>query len=825
MNPATCMVWMGLVLLTLPVFAQDNNFDQFREPPKKPTERPSANIALNMPYTLEPAPNDRYCTDPNDAGQLTDGVYSEGYFWVQKTTVGWQWANPAIVTLDLGADKPIRGASFHTAAGVADVTWPEAILLLVAGEDKQFTKVGDLVALSAKKGLPPEEGYNTHRFWTDALQTHGRYVAFVFTAQPYAFVDEIEIYEGDPAWLDDPIQGTAVADMKQHVLNIQAQQAIQRRITKDLQTVRALTGIASLGEDLARGIVEELNGIETELDATTPSVGPDFKAILPLGPLHARVLAAQAALWEGQGYGPVTLWQSPLWGQMSHMDPPAPRGDASIEISMMLNEFRAASFNLSNATQEPVPAVLRITGLPGGTSPGCIQVHDALWTGTKKGFPVLAALPELKRDPTGSYRVVVVPGLTSQVWLTFNPKAIGPGVHRGAVEVQSTHGTETVPLVLRVYPFRFPDRPTLHFGGWDHTHGPGHRAVTSANIEALTVHLKEHFVDSPWAPPVVMPPGVYDASGNMTARPGTAIFDAWVARWRGAHQFLVHLAVSDSFASFEMGTPAFDAAVKAWTLFWADHVRGLGLDTKQLAVLVLDEPRSAEQDAIILAWARAIRAAGTGIRIWEDPIYRGDMSQANQDMIAACHVLCPHRPNLHKGPQAYRDYFVARRNAGTALELYSCNGPVRSLDPYAYHRLQAWDCWKYGAQAMYFWAFSDTGYGSSWNEYAAPGWDYCPEFLDATSVTPGKHMEAAREGVEDFEYLVMLRDAIIEAEKQGETGEALQQARQLLAELPEQVLEAGTTESLRWDENIDRSVADVARVEILDALVALGGGE
>jgi hypothetical protein len=49
----------------------------------------SRNIALHCPYTLQPAPNYRYCTDPDDRIQLTDGNYTQGYFWTQKSTVGW----------------------------------------------------------------------------------------------------------------------------------------------------------------------------------------------------------------------------------------------------------------------------------------------------------------------------------------------------------------------------------------------------------------------------------------------------------------------------------------------------------------------------------------------------------------------------------------------------------------------------------------------------------------------------------------------------------------------------------------------------------------
>ncbi len=117
-------------------------------------DRPSDNIALGASYTIDPSPNYGHCTDPDDLEQLTDGEYTEGYFWVHKSTVGWQEKAPSIFTLDLGAVQPIRGVSFSTAGGVADVEWPLTIRILVADVDEQFHEVGDLVRLSEQQHGP-----------------------------------------------------------------------------------------------------------------------------------------------------------------------------------------------------------------------------------------------------------------------------------------------------------------------------------------------------------------------------------------------------------------------------------------------------------------------------------------------------------------------------------------------------------------------------------------------------------------------------------------------------------------------------------------------
>ena len=59
-------------------------------------------------------------------------------------------------------------------------------------------------------------------------------------------------------------------------------------------------------------------------------------------------------------------------------------------------------------------------------------------------------------------------------------------------------------------------------------------------------------------------------------------------------------------------------------------------------------------------------------------------------------------------------------------------------------------------------------------------------------------MEAIREGVEDFEYLRMLRDRVRELESRGVTGEALAGSRVLLAGAADRVLAGQQSASLQW---------------------------
>lgn len=763
--------------------------------------RPAENLARGKPYTLDPRPNYSYCTDPGDQTQLTDGQYSQGYFWTQKSTVGWNNANSVSITLDLGTVQPIRGVSFNTAAGKAGVEWPLGITVLVSDDGRAFFPAGELVGLDAQHGGAPREGYAVHRYWTDALHTHGRYVMFlVAPGGPYVFADEIEVYAGVPEWVQLPFTGEAITDARAYRTHL----AIERRLRDDLRAVRA--------DDTPQYRTADLDKLEHELSQLPRTHGPDFRAVLPLNELHARIFAAEVVPWMMSGHMRLTLWATNPWDPLDHLAKPSrvyTPANRTLDVVLMQNEFRAAALNIGNTSDHAAELHLRITGLPGGDNPPWIAVHEVAWTDTKSGQPVAAALPEATRDGA-DYRINAPACLIRQVWLTLHPADVPPGLYRGAVVVTGVGTEQKLPLVVKISSLRFPDAPALHVGGWDYTDADAHDGITPLNREALIAHLRAHFVDSPWATAAVLP-----------ADRNPANFDRWLARWPKARQYCVFASVGGKFGGAASDAPEFAQKVGAWIKFWAGHAVQRGLQPQQLAILLVDEPHEARQDATILAWAQALRAAHTGVKVWEDPTH-ANPAKANQAMMAACDVLCPNRPMFLAGNQGFRDYYAQRHAAGTELAFYSCSGPARLLDPYAYHRLQAWTCWQQGARSSFFWAFGDAGGGSSWNEYAQQrSASYTPLFLDAAGVTAGKHMEAIRESVEDYEYLVMLRDKIAAAEQAGRMGPVLDRARALLAGAADRVLNAAGVNVLTWAAPKDRGMADTVRMEILDVLAEL----
>lgn len=167
------------------------------------------NLATGKAVTFNTPPNYPDTTDEGDATQLTDGALGEATpLWYDKAAVGWMMVDPAVFTLDLGKDQPIRGVGVRLGAGQSGVEWPSRIQVLVSEDGKKFSFVGDLVALNKK--APPRQGYAAHWLVADGLETHGRFVKLLCSPTnlgtgAYIIMDELQVYRGEDEWLERPL--------------------------------------------------------------------------------------------------------------------------------------------------------------------------------------------------------------------------------------------------------------------------------------------------------------------------------------------------------------------------------------------------------------------------------------------------------------------------------------------------------------------------------------------------------------------------------------------------------------------------------------------
>jgi hypothetical protein len=778
------------------------------------------NMALKKPYTLSPAPNYSYCTDPDDRQQLTDGVYSQGYFWTQKSTVGWNNTTPVFCTIDLGKVEPIGGLSWSCAAGVAGVTWPECLYVLASDDKKSWTYLGDVCVLGTEGRMPPEKGYAQFRYVTEKMKGRGRYVCVVAAAQPFCFVDEIEVWRGQGAGLQAEVPGQKVTDPKTFYQQTRIRSGVAGRLRADLASILAQMEARS-DTAILTALKAQAAVLKEQIPAFAESLSADQKTVLPYGALHEAILALHAHVLRAAGVKRPLVWQGSRWSPLALTELPSPdAGVKTITLDLMRGEVRGEAFNITNPDASPLEVSLTVKEMPSALN---LEVREVLVTDTQSRTPVAAALKRLEPDAKGAVRLHVPGGCTRQVWLSCRRPGGEARTYDGIIGIVSADGRLSQSLALRVSVrnLDFPKQPMLHVGGWDYVQGKADYYKSPGNLEANLALMREMYVDSPWATSAVFPQGAqFDGGGKLLNEEALdfSVWDAWVARWQGARQYCVFFSVGETFGGEKMGTPRFNAMIGAWLGAWTRHLGKQGLSSDQLVILLVDEPHELKQDAVIVAWAAAVRAANLGVVLFEDPTYT-DPTKGDPAMFAASDVLCPNTPMMLAQGEPFRAFYRKQQAAGKTLWLYSCSGPAKLLDPITYHRAQAWQAFQIGAEGSFYWAFGcGGGIGDSWHAYAQAHAEYSPYFVGPDSVMEGKHSEAVREGVQDYEYLSMLRAALGKVKASGGDAAWQRRAAALLKDGVAEAIKDVAASNLTWQVEKDRSAMDAVRVRALDLL-------
>ncbi len=651
---------------------------------------PGENLALGKSYTWSQKPSYGYSTDEGDSTQLTDGQHSVGYFWVQKSTVGWQMRKLLSITIDLEDVAPICGVSFNTAAGTAGVGWPAMIFILTSMDGESFEYVGELISLSGEYGLPEPQQYVIHRYVTDRLKAAGRYVKLVICpAAKFVFCDEIEVYRGDFS-LAEALPGEPVEDDQALIAQHRLQGIVGVRLMYDIQDLRKILADADLKptqrDDLSRRLDALLDeALATKFDRV------EFWRGLPYNDLQARIYAVNAAIRRAQGLPEIAIWQKNRWDMLDPMERPEGEG-ASVTVPMMNGEYRSAAFNLTNYSDRPLQAKISIE-MADGTPADFVTIQEVQYVQTQERQVVADALPVAGRDDRGWARIPTPAGMTKQVWLTLHPTDLAPGRHQGTIRVEMGAKSFEAPLSVEIAPTQFP-RPPLSVFCWDYVGDTVSYAPNVTDLDGLAENLRSHYVDAPWAQSGSVPwpdEGAIDEEGHLTQPLDFGALDRWFDRFPDARFYCMFPNMLGGYRlrnGLELGTQRWQTAMGEWITAIVEHAQARDIEPERLCLLLVDEPHSDKNEQLIIDCAQALKQAQPRITVFEDPV-RPDPTQALQEMYEVSDILCPNLPRLMTGGQRAIEFYQQLQRAGKRLFIYQCSGPHKLLDPYTYHRLES----------------------------------------------------------------------------------------------------------------------------------------
>jgi hypothetical protein len=536
--------------------------------------------------------------------------------------------------------------------------------------------------------------------------------------------------------------------------------------------------------------------------------------------------------WLAEGPDLGLWWCESAWKiGREHALPKKPRnGEAHpVGLSAARGEFEAAQvilnprkpLELLGATVGP----LRDSqGRPGAISAELLEVAYVQVTHPTDS----SCEPGWYPDPLPPLRLPLklAPARCQPIWLSFHvdPSAQA-GDYTGELQLKTSTGSFAVPLSLHIYGFKLP-RDThlksalgLGSGEINRFHhlklAAQQRQVYESYLTNFAAHRIAPYSFFDYAPIDIRFPG--DIT-NKQAKVDFTAFDREAAKWLDQYRFTTFtLPLSGmgggTFQSrslgelegFKEGTPEHARLFKDYLGQVETHLRQRGWLDKAYTYW-FDEP-DPKDFAFVVQGMKRIRAAAPGLR-------RMLTKEPHPELEGHVEIWCGLTPQWT--PEKVR----ARRAAGQEVWWYICCGPTAPyLAEFIDHpgtelRLWPWQSWQYGVQGILIWA---TTYWTSDSAFPPPkiqdpwtdpmsyvsGYDFKPGHIGYWGNGDGRFLypprgaatngapcleppvtsfrwENLRDGMEDYEYLWLLQQAVEKKRDSKTNADLVREAVNLL---------------------------------------------
>lgn len=357
-------------------------------------------------------------------------------------------------------------------------------------------------------------------------------------------------------------------------------------------------------------------------------------------------------------------------------------------------------------------------------------------------------------------------GRCSVIWVTVSvPREASPGAYEGLIELVSP-ALGSVPITLRadVWDFQLPVTPALKtdFGFWPEN---AEALCKRFGYEGTTQELNDRYLSNALAHRVTLraltqlPSESADYAGSLRR------FDArrQELERRGASTFSVPASLLDTPQQLQLAN---------------EYVKTNGL-TSRVFCQIADEPERP-------SWPRLFDTMTTWRQLAPDIPLMLTTHGIQPFFHEAAHIWAIHTPVMDTlNNRAVLEYIAA----GNETWWYVNHTPPR---PYANffldfaaieHRILFWQTWALGLKGLHYWNvnYSEPGV----NPWTHPT-DVTPVNGDGLLVYPGPdgpvssiRWETIRDGIEDYDYLVLFREWMKRLEEKGGNAALLNRVREV----------------------------------------------
>jgi len=723
------------------------------------------NLALRKSYTLSPKPNYYLCTDKSDAIQLTDGR-TYGSQWTNKSTTGWQSAEPAVeIVIDLGKKSVINEVRIHTiGGGFADVEFPEFVAVLLSDDGREFRLAG--VVSSKNLANVRARGYRgaSHSMSIGNINASGRYVKLVIRPKwRYVFLDEVEVFGDSLSAVNNTKlrSNLEVFNSSEELLSkVEDYLHLNEMVDATVKTVKESR--AYLSGRLSENILSELENLARKTYPSTNSLYSTDE----LPDIKRQVGKARAVIYKAAYEKPFVCLPANPMEMVFEKNMVLRESTKEINIQMWQNEYESAAFNIVNCSDEVMTIGVSISPLlgPAGEKIDSNKVFKVRRAVYVKGSTVgsIADALVLQEEPFD-----LQPGELRQIWLTIYNPTFMAGIYKGQVGVWAKSEKaknlpiETIPVTIEVQKHKFPENIALHTCNWAY-----YQVASSAE---MAEDLRNHHINVYTVPPQDLPFLRFSSDQpGVIRKPNFTKLDNALRHHNYAGTYLLCLDFNSSkkdhgrFGNVKWMSGQWKAVFSQWLKNMIKHLNNAGVSYDKFALYPFDE--SLCDDFYKLA--QLIKDTDPNIRIYANSFGKGPKEFVR--FRGLIDIWCLQDSHCELYPQ----WLEQIKDFGKQVWTYECLRPMKAKDPYSYFRLMPWRAFKRGQTGAGFWiyyyglnfktgavpwddtlklqGFSGVVYGSRGSPVPGPG----------ENIVPSRRWEAWREGVEDYQYIFELQKAI-----------------------------------------------------------------
>ncbi|MFH2068197.1 MAG: hypothetical protein ABII89_01870 [Candidatus Omnitrophota bacterium] len=819
-------------------------FSQVRAAEEEISLRQNENVALRKKYTFSLVPNYWGSKDDGDMLQLTDGKYAsvpyeqsvdKGNFWTQKPVVGWHVSlKPLEIKIDLGTVYPISEVIFSTASRLESEVGFPLIEVLVSDDDAIYTLVGKISDENLViEHLDPRQEYR-RKLRTGDMKTRGRYVLLCVVPDKgsYVFCDEIEIIKSDRD--SDKVNLDGLPRFTLEQISKRGDRALQIKRSAEimrlnLRTIRENLEQAKLSEKTAALTENELKKLEDDVKSSAATLMTEEL----VDSFNRRIVEISSRI--NQAIFPETpyvVWYKNLWEDFTPYELPQPTGLPFGEISIFMgkNEYEPAAFMITNTADKDVTVKIEIPDILDKYKQKMINIDVRYSVFVQTSALKLLVADALPSALVGGANYVTVPqGQTRQIWLTLKTdERITPGEYKIKVHIVSDSGSKFIAIKSVVYPLVLPD--TDRFTALNVTWGS---ISNLSKIETIVpADLLSHHVN---CIPIYCPPDAqprFDKDGNIVKSADYSKIDNelnlygnnvfylfyWYGWKPGSEQVKL-------YSGLEYLSPEWKKAFKSWVSEFVGHLTERGINYGNFAFYPCDEPNTEDLKKFFMESAAQIKETDPKINIFVTMNFRDwSFEDLNKSLpYADIYCFCPFWQRI-----ADLKKIALLKNANKITIAYNSPCANKWESPTVGFRVIFWQAWSWGLDGYGTWRYYNKTGDSVWDDFDGTRGDEAfvydgknAPFRTAEEIIPSKRWEAYREGIEDWEYLHMLKAVIAESEKKGISKSTVEKAREALKEEVDKLTKKidGTPVSTR--DKIDPMLVDKARQKIAEEIISM----